>query len=283
MSMRAVRQLPRNDGTCGWSNLLPPRPLPVRRVAGTMEFDWAIVGAGYAGLAAARRIAELAPGETIAVIDAGRAGEGAAGRNSGFAVEISPSPRKKIGSPEAAYRKSIRVNAHGLGLLRQAVEAHGIDCDWRQAGKHQAAAEPHHFARLDEFARHLDALGLPYRRIEAEELRARLGTAHYRRALLTAGTVLVQPAALSRGLAMTLPEAVTLLEESPVTSWSPGPPARLSCPGGEVRARRLLLATNAWLPQFGAFRNGLVSFTLTAALTRSQTEAEHRAIGAPEP
>ena len=87
---RRVAQLPRNDETCGWANLLPPRPRPVRRVAGSMHFDWAIVGAGYAGLAAARRIAELAPGQSIAVIDAGRAGEGAAGRNSGFAVEISP-------------------------------------------------------------------------------------------------------------------------------------------------------------------------------------------------
>lgn len=283
MSMRRVDMLPRNDDTCGWANLLPPRPKPVRRVAGAMGFDWAIVGAGYAGLAAARRIAELAPGDTIAVIDAGRAGEGAAGRNSGFAVEISPSPKRKIGSPEAAYRKSIRINAHGLGLLKQAVDAHGIDCDWHAAGKHQAAAEPHHFARLDAFAGHLDALGLPYRRLDAQELRARLGTSHYRRALLTAGTVLVQPAALSRGLAMTLPEGVTLLEESPVEAWSAGPPCRLSCPGGTVEAKRLVLATNAWLPRFGAFANGLVSFTLTAALTRRLTEAEHRAIGAPEP
>ncbi len=280
---RRVAQLPRNDETCGWANLLPPRPRPVRRVAGSMHFDWAIVGAGYAGLAAARRIAELAPGQSIAVIDAGRAGEGAAGRNSGFAVEISPSPKARVDSPEATYRRAIRINAHGLDLLKRAVDAHGIDCDWRPSGKHQCAAEPHHFARLDAFARHLDVLGLPYRRLDAEELRARLGTAHYRRAVLTAGTVLVQPAALARGLAMTLPDAVTLLEESPVEAWTAGPPIRLSCPGGAVTARRLILATNAWLPQFGAYRNRLVSFTLTAALTRPLTEAEHRALGAPEP
>ena len=280
---RRVARLPRNDDSCGWVALLAPRPVPVRRVRGTMSFDWAIVGAGYAGLAAARRIAELAPGESIAVIDAGRAGEGAAGRNSGFAVEISPSPMRKIVSPEAAYRRAVRINAHGLALLRQAVDARRIDCDWRPVGKYQAAAEPHHFARLDAFAGHLAALGLPHRRLEAEELHARLGTSHYRRAVLTEGTVLVQPAALARGLATSLPEAATLLEESPVETWSPGPPIRLACPGGTVRAKRLILATNAWLPQFGAWRNGLVSFTLTAALTRPLTDAEHRAIGAPEP
>lgn len=280
---RRVAQLPRDDDSCGWVHLLPPRTHPVRRVAGATGFDWAIVGAGYAGLAAARRIAACAPGQSVAVIDAGRAGEGAAGRNSGFAVEISPSPKARIGAPAAAYGRAVALNAHGLALLKRAVEAHGIDCDWRPVGKHQAAAEAHHLARLGEFADHLTALGLPHRLIEADELRVRLGTAHYRRAVLTEGTVLVQPAALARGLAMTLPQGVTLFEESPVLSWSPGPPIRIACPGGTIAAKRLILATNAWLPQFGAWRNGLVPFTLTAALTRPLSEEEHRAIGAPEP
>jgi glycine/D-amino acid oxidase-like deaminating enzyme len=281
--MTRIPLLPRDDDRCGWVKALPPRPRPVTRVAGKVDVDWAIVGAGYTGLAAARRLAEIAPGRSVAVIEAGRAGEGAAGRNSGFAVEISPSPRKRVDSPEAAYRRAVQINQHGLAILERTIRAEGIACDWSPIGKHQCAAEPRHFERLDRFAEHLAVLGLPHRRLDGDELRARLGTPHYKRGVHTAGTVLVQPAALSRGLAMTLPAAVTLFEESPVLALETTGAIRLTCAGGTVRAGRLILATNAYLPLFGAFRNRLISFTLTNALTRPLSDDEHRALGAPEP
>lgn len=281
--MARIDLLPRDDDGCGWVKLAPPRAKPVVRVAGEIDVDWAIVGAGYTGLAAARRLAEIVPGQSVAVIEAGRAGEGAAGRNSGFAVEISPSPRKRVDSPEATYRRAVQINQYGLATLERTIKAQGIDCDWSPIGKHQCAAEPHHFERLDRFAEHLAALGLPHRRMDADELRARLGTSHYKRAVHTAGTVLVQPAALARGLAMTLPQPIALFEESPVVALETAGAIRIACPGGAVRAGRLILATNAYLPLFGAFRNRLISFTLTNALTRPLSEDEHRALGAPEP
>ena len=277
-----IEVLPDDDDTCGWVRLLPARK-NVQRVAGRRSFDWVVVGAGYAGLAAARRLAEHHPDKSIAVIDAQRAGEGAAGRNSGFAVEISPSPNPNVVSPQATYGRSIRINRFGQDLLRQLVTKHAIACDWRESGKYQSAAEEHHFGRLDAFARHLEVLGIPHEVLGKEELAARLGTKHYRRAVHTKQTVLVQPAALTRGLALSLPANVTLLEESPVLEFETGSGITLTCPSGTVTADRLILATNSYLPQFGAWRNQLISFTLTAALSRPLTEEEHQSLGAPEP
>ncbi len=277
-----VGLLPYDDDTCGWVRLLPPRK-DVRRVAGSMTFDWAVVGAGYAGLAAARRLSEHFPDRSIAVIDAQRAGEGAAGRNSGFAVEITPSPNPKVVSAEATYGRSYRINRFGQDLLCGLVQKHDIGCDWREVGKYQSAAEKHNLDRVDTFARHLEELGLPHRIVESDELAARLGTRHYRRAVLTKQTVLVQPAALTRGLALNLPENVTLLEESPVLEYETGSGVTLTCPAGSVRAPKVILATNSYLPQFGAWPNGLVPFTLTAALSRPLREEEHQSLGAPEP
>ena len=137
--MTRIALLPRDDAACGWVKLLPPRPRPVTRVVGDVDVDWAVIGAGYTGLAAARRLAEIAPGQSVAVIDAGRAGEGAAGRNSGFAVEISPSPKKRVDSPEAVYRRAVQITQHGLALLEKTIRAEGIDCDWSPIGKHQCA------------------------------------------------------------------------------------------------------------------------------------------------
>ena len=277
-----VGLLPYDDDTCGWVRLLPPRK-NVRRVEGRMSFDWAVVGAGYAGLAAARRLAEHFPEHSIAVIDAQRAGEGAAGRNSGFAIEIGPSPNAKVVSPEATYGRAYRINRFGQDQLRQLVKKYQIDCDWREVGKYQSAAEEHHFGRLETFARHLEALGIPHDVIERDELAARLGTRHYKRAVLTKQTVLVQPAALTRGLALNLPSNVSLLEESPVLEYETGADVKLTCPSGTVRAKKVILATNSYLPQFGAWADGLIPFTLTAALTRPLTDEEHERLGAPEP
>lgn len=274
--------LPDDDDTCGWVRVLPPRK-DVRRVAGRISFDWAVVGAGYTGLAAARRLAEHHPDQTIAVIDAHRAGEGAAGRNSGFSVEVSPSPNPNVVSAEATYGRSYRVNRFGQDQLRELVKKHRIDCDWREAGKYQSAAEQHHIGRLDAFARHLEDLGIPHDVLDRDELATRLGTRHYRRAVHTKQTVLVQPAALTRGLALSLPDNITLLEESPVLEYETGSGITLICPSGSVRAKKLILATNSYLPQFGAWRNQLLSFTLTAALTRPLTDEEHQSLGAPEP
>ncbi|MFZ4808387.1 MAG: NAD(P)/FAD-dependent oxidoreductase [Hyphomicrobiaceae bacterium] len=278
-----VGRLPSDDDTCGWVRTLPPRTRPVRSAAGALDADWVIVGAGYTGLAAARRLATLHPGHAILVVDAQRAGESAAGRNSGFAVEISPSPNVSDAPAARIYGRSYRLNTFGLEILRDLVRAHDIDCDWREVGKYQSAAEAHHEGRLDTFARHLAELEIPHAVLDREALSTRLGTSHYRRAVHTRQTVLVQPAALTRGLAFNLPANVTLLEESPLLAIEHRPRLTLTCREATIRAGRLILATNSYLPEFGFFQNGLVRFTLTAALTRPLTDEEHARIGAPDP
>ena len=53
----AVKILPKEDATNGWSRILPSRT-PEPALKGDVRADWLVVGAGFAGLAAARRLAE---------------------------------------------------------------------------------------------------------------------------------------------------------------------------------------------------------------------------------
>ena len=78
--------LPHDDATCGWYRALP-EPAPARRISGDTHADWVVLGAGFTGLAAARRLAELRPDDRILLIDAQRVGYGPAGRNAGFILE----------------------------------------------------------------------------------------------------------------------------------------------------------------------------------------------------
>ena len=67
----AVKILPKEDATNGWSRILPPRA-PAPALKGDVRADWLVVGAGFAGLAAARRLAENRPDDHIVLLGRAR-------------------------------------------------------------------------------------------------------------------------------------------------------------------------------------------------------------------
>src|SRR5690606_29350355 len=85
--MPAIRILPADDNTNGWSRILPTRT-PKAALAGDIKADWIVLGAGYAGVAAARRLAGNRPNDRIALIDAQEVGKGTSGRAAGFAIDL---------------------------------------------------------------------------------------------------------------------------------------------------------------------------------------------------
>ncbi|MGV8462245.1 FAD-dependent oxidoreductase, partial [Pseudomonas aeruginosa] len=105
----------------------------------------------------------------------------------------------------ATARIGLKLNLAGQSLLREQVQRHAIDCQMKACGKYQAAVEARGVAVLDAYRRGLDRLGQAYEVIEADDLPGHIGTAFYRKALFTPGTLLVQPSALVKGLADSLP------------------------------------------------------------------------------
>ena len=86
-----ARRLPVHRGPAAWNAILGPevtgQSAPVV-LSEDKTADFVVVGAGFAGLSAARRLTQLHPGARIVVLDAGRIAEGAAGRNSGFMIDL---------------------------------------------------------------------------------------------------------------------------------------------------------------------------------------------------
>ena len=96
--------------------------------------DFTVTNGGYAGLAAARRLAELHPEQHIAVVDAGQAGENASGRNSGFAIDLPHNVGSSLEELDGSHR-FMRLARFAIDQLDGLVRAHGIDCDWSPDGK----------------------------------------------------------------------------------------------------------------------------------------------------
>ena len=77
-----------NDKSCSWVSDLNPRR-NIKNLNKDDYSEWLIVGAGYTGLSAARKLGQLYPNQKIILVDAQLAGEGASSRNSGYLVDTT--------------------------------------------------------------------------------------------------------------------------------------------------------------------------------------------------
>lgn len=270
----AIRQRPAIDGDPGWFATSPSRPHRLGTpLNGGHRFDIAVIGAGFTGIALARRLAELRPHASIALVDALQVGQGASGRNAGFIIDV---PHNVDGGKANAGhdRQLYALNRFAIDRLRALKDAHGIACDWDDAGKYMAAHDARNLGALEHFADSLRAAGFEHQVVHGAELSRRLGTDYYRAAVYTPGNVLVNPASLVRGLAAALPESVTLFESSPVLSCDYGDVHTLHFPQGTLRADTVVLTVGSFSEAFGQLRNRLVALFTYASLTEPLTDEE---------
>ena len=254
--MLNISRLPRNDQTNAWSTILPARA-PHAALTQDIKADWLVVGGGYAGLAAARQLARNRPNDSIALVEAGICGENASGRNSGFVIDLPHTTSSSLDQLDGAHRY-LRLARAATEALGQTVREFDIQCDWSKDGKYHAAVTPAGAqAMLEPYAAELTALGEPFEWVEQDALARKLGTTHFHRALYTPGCVLMNPAALTRGLADNLPENVSIFENSPVTAIDYSSGVHASTAKGSVTAARMILAANGFSEQFGFVKNSL--------------------------
>ncbi len=277
-----IRRLPEVDRTNGWSGILAPRN-PNPPLKGEAAADWIVLGGGYAGLAAARRLAENCPDQHIALIDAGSAGENASGRNSGFAIDLPHNVGSSLDELEGSYR-FMRLARMAIDQLETAVKKHNIACEWSADGRYHTAVSDRGVKDvLEPYANELEALGEPFEWIDRDRIRERIGSDHFTAAVYTPGGALMNPAALTRGLADSLPENVTFYENSPVTEAIFENGIHLTTANGSLRAPKMILAANGYSEQFGFFRQKLIHLVAWGSLTRPLNAVERTSYGVDKP
>ncbi|AXL49971.1 FAD-dependent oxidoreductase [Paraburkholderia caffeinilytica] len=273
-------RFPAPDGVNGWWESLPP-PSPANTVSSGHRYDWVVVGGGITGLCAARRLAELAPDATIALVEADRIGRTTAGRNSGFFVDLPHDISSESYSRSVeADKADVRFQRHGIDYVRSAVKRYSIDCDWRDDGKFHASVNRKGHAALTHFAEGLARIGEGFEWLDEAAIARVTGTDFYQGALFTPGCSTVQPAALMRGLAATLPENVKIFELSAVKGIEDLRQGKvLSFDGGKIVAKRVILCTNAYAATFGGHPNGLLPVYTFASMTRVMNPEEVARLG----
>lgn len=271
-------KLPADDKANGWYEILPPQAAS-QPLTGDSVTDWLVIGGGFVGMAATRRLAELNPNDSVMLLDAQRIGHGTSGRNSGFVIDL---PHKgDLDGPDVERKKKfVGLNRAAINWLEQLVTDNNIDCQWSHAGKIQGAVSERGIAFLEHFEYLLKEMGEPGQMLDGEALRQKVGTDYYQQALFTPGCILMQPAALMRGLLDTLPENAFCHEETPVLGLEPHQSGwRVQTQNGVVTAKKILLGTNIFTEQLGLMTSRMLPIMTFASMTRPFTDEEFKAFG----
>jgi glycine/D-amino acid oxidase-like deaminating enzyme len=250
----------------GWNALLPAREVqPALREK--LVADVVIIGAGFTGLACARRWQELSPNARVVVIDASEIGEGNPGRNSGFLLDVALAEDAKPDNMQRMLECN-RLTQEAMQSIVRDVQASGQAVDLERAGTYRAAASNAGVKSLENYKSFLEGAGLPYRQLDQDNLEKELGTRFFKSGLYSPDCYLAQPASVIRAIHQQLPGSVTVYENTPALKINKsGSNWVVNTPEGELTCSQLVLANNSFAKNLGINRSRLVGVYTYAGLT----------------
>ncbi len=281
-------KLPKNPGDTGWKEILPKRKVNPK-LSDNINSDYLIIGGGFAGLSAARRLNQINKDAKIALLEACEIGEGPAGRNSGFMIDLPHNLASDdyLGSLEKDREQTL-INRSAIEFAKDASQEYEMPSEAIQfIGKTNAAASEKGMKFNTEYAKHLDKTSESYKMLDAQEMKDLTGIDYYINGLWTPGTAMLQPALYIQSLAdgVTKNSNVTIYENSPVISleeegkhdgqkfWK----AKTNL--GSISSQKIILAVNGIVERFGYFQNRLMTIFTYSSLTRELTSDESNMLG----
>jgi len=206
--------------------------------------DFAVIGAGFSGLAAAAWLRLLAPEKSVVVLEAGRIGHGASGRTGGMALD-------------GAAADDLEGLEDVLGGLRKILARLEVECDLALPGAW-------------EIARRGGAKDSPISWNDSGTLRVVNE--------VPGGTL--DPGRLVGGLARAGDRLGAIIAENhPVERVEWGDEAEIYFAGGRLRARKVLFATNGLSLRLSGVGESTVPKLTLATLTSPLSEKQLEEIG----
>jgi gamma-glutamylputrescine oxidase len=225
----------------------PPRP-PLQ---GSVQADVCIVGGGYTGLSAGIALAEA--GLQVVLLEQARIGWGASGRNGG---QIVHSYSRDIDVIQARHGAAVakplaRMMFEGAAVIRERVARYAIDCDLKDGGAY-AAINANKAQELLDQQRLWERWGHPGLQFldTPADVHRHVGSDRYSAVLFDPTGGHFHPLNLALGEAAALESlGGRIHEDCAVLRIERGEPAVVHTAQGQVRARFVIVACNAYIGQ----------------------------------
>jgi glycine/D-amino acid oxidase-like deaminating enzyme len=278
-----VSQSPPDLGESGWVAILPKRKMHPK-LEDDIEADYLIVGSGFAGLSAARRLIQLEPTAKVVIVEAFQVAEGPSGRNSGFMIDL---PHVLSSNSYAGVldqdQRDMRMNRAAVNFAKSMVDEFKLPkAAFALCGKWNAAATKSGLKHNVSYSTHLDNLKEPYELFSAAQMHELTGSNYYQGGLWTPGTAILQPAQYIMGIAGALSDLprCELYEKTPVVSLNKVSDQWIATTtNGSIRANKVILAVNGLIENFGFYARRLMHINLYASMTRALTIDEVNRLG----
>jgi glycine/D-amino acid oxidase-like deaminating enzyme len=247
--------------------------------------DLVIVGGGFTGLWAAIQAKEADPSSDVVVLESGRVGIGASGRNGGFvSASLTHGLANGVSHFPDEMHQLLRLGTQNFDDLFADLDRLGIDAHAERTGELTFATAPWQVADLVEAAELAARFGETAEVLDRDQARASVHSPTYEGALWSPdGVALVDPARLVWGLlAAALALGVRVHEHTAVVGLERDRSADamvVRSLHATVRARRVLLATNAFRGLVPAIRARVVPVWDYVLMTEPLSPAQLDSIG----
>lgn len=235
-------------------SLAPYVPAPA--LAADLDCDVAVIGGGFTGTSTAYHLARRFPEKRIVLLEARLLGNGASGRNGGLVLNWVNGVES---SDVALARRIFDVTRAGIDALEARIREHALDVPFRRNGCLEIFTDPRRAEAAARQTEQLAKAGIPLRYVQGAELAA-LG--RFEGAVggvldPTAGQI--DGVSLVRAMRPVLEGlGVHVYEGTPVLGIEEGETVALRTPNARVRAKAIVLGTNAYTPRLGYFGTGIV-------------------------
>jgi len=259
---------------------LTPRP----RLDGSIGADIAILGAGFTGLWTAYYLLRRDPSLKVVIAEKEIAGFGASGRNGGWCTAgfpvSSPVLNERYGRDATlAVQHAMYATVDEVGRI---AAEESIDAGFHKGGALRLARGRHQLPSIEQSYATARSFGLAehYHLLDERETAERLRVTKVRGSLFTPDCAVLHPGRLVRGLARVVERrGGVIYEQTPVTEIVPGKQPSFRTPTGDIRAKSIVLAGEAYLSQLAPLKRQLIPIYSLIVLTEPLTASQWDEIG----